>query len=192
MHGHRADAELTARVGETVVAPLLAGMAERGTPYRGVLYCGLMLTAEGPQVLEFNCRFGDPETQVILPRLRSCLVTLLEASAVGSLAGVELDWDERASLCVVLAAAGYPGSPRKGDPIHGLDDLDDDVLVDHAGTRFEDGQLLTARGRVLALGARGDDVSSARQRAYEAVAGVRFEGMQYRTDIGAGAAEERR
>ncbi|MCP4662959.1 MAG: phosphoribosylamine--glycine ligase, partial [bacterium] len=105
---------------------------------------------------------------------------------------VELDWDERASLCVVLAAAGYPGSPRKGDPIHGLDELGDDVLVDHAGTRLEDGLLLTAGGRVLALGARGDDVASARQRAYEAVAGVRFEGMQYRTDIGAGAAEEGR
>lgn len=185
----RVDEALTSEVRETVVAPLLAGLAEEGTPYRGVLYCGLMLTDDGPRVLEFNCRFGDPEAQVILPRLRSCLVTLLETAATGSLAGVELDWDERASLCVVLAASGYPGKPRVGDPIHGLEDLGGDILIDHAGTRLEDGRLVTAGGRVLAVGALGDDLADARRRAYAAAGKVSFDGMHYRTDIGASIEE---
>ena len=186
----RADDALVRRVEETVVAPLLAGMAAAGAPYRGVLYCGLMLTAEGPKVLEFNCRFGDPEAQVILPRLRSCLVTLLESAATGSLAGVELDWDERASLCVVLAAEGYPGKPRTGDEIHSLDELGPEILVDHAGTRREDGRLVTAGGRVLAVGALGEDLADARRKAYAAAAKVRFDGRHYRSDIGAAAAQE--
>ena len=180
----RADEELLSRIEQTVVAPLLAGLAADGTPYRGVLYCGLMLTDDGPKVLEFNCRFGDPEAQVILPRLRSCLVTLLEKAAVDTLAGVELDWDPRTALCVVLGASGYPDKPRTGDPIRGLSALGQEILVDHAGTRQAGGRLVTAGGRVLALGALGSDLAEARQRAYRAVARVSFEGLQFRSDIG--------
>ncbi len=182
---------LVDRVRETVVAPLLAGMAEERTPYKGILYCGLMQTAEGPKVLEFNCRFGDPEAQVILPRLSSCLPTLLETAALDSLAGVELEWDARAALCVVLAAAGYPTKPRSGDRIEGLDalELGDDLFVDHAGTRLQDDELLTAGGRVLSVGALGDGVAAAREKAYAAASKVRFDGRQMRSDIGAALAE---
>ncbi len=185
----REHSGLARQVEETVVAPLLARMAADGTPYRGVLYCGLMLTADGPKVLEFNCRFGDPEAQVILPRLESCLVTLLEEAAVGSLEGVELTWDPRVALTVVLAAAGYPESPRSGDPIHGLDNLPEDVFVDHAGTRLKDGELVTAGGRVLAVGALGDDLAAARSRAYDAAGRITFAGKHFRTDIGGDAGE---
>ncbi len=192
----RADEALVSQVHRDVVSPLLSGLAEEGTPYRGILYCGVMLTEEGPKVLEFNCRFGDPEAQVILPRLRSCLVTLLETAAKGSLSegslqmggslqGGQLDWDPRTSLCVVLGAAGYPESPRKGDAIHGLETLDDELVIDHAGTRTDEaGQLRTAGGRVLAIGALGSNLADARRQVYQALEAVRFEGVQYRKDIG--------
>ena len=185
------DDALVETVRDTVVAPLLAGMAAERAFYKGVLYCGLMLTAEGPRVLEFNCRFGDPEAQVILPRLRSCLTTLLELSALDSLAGVELDWDPRAALCVVLASAGYPTSPRSGDRIEGLDELElgGDLFVDHAGTRTEDGELFTAGGRVLSVGALGADVAAARKKAYAAASRIHFDGCQMRSDIGAAVAQ---
>src|SRR5581483_3541674 len=162
--------------------------ANQGTPYRGTIYPGLMLTDAGPRVIEFNCRFGDPETQVIVPRLEGDLFDLLWRGAAGDLSGVEPVWSEDACVGVVLAAAGYPGPVRQGDEITGLDELDPDVIAFHAGTaRSADGRLQTAGGRVLTLVASGPTLDAARARVYANVDRVRFAGVQYRTDIGAEA-----
>ncbi len=179
------DAALEQQVVERVFRPVVDGLAADGIDYRGVLYAGLMIGAGGPQVLEFNVRFGDPETQALLPRLRSDLVPALAAVAGGELAGVTLDWDPRPAVCVVMASAGYPGAYAKGKPIAGLEragDMDD-VVVLHAGTRAEGDRVLTAGGRVLGVCALGDDIAAAVERCYGAVEGIDFEGAHYRRDI---------
>jgi phosphoribosylamine--glycine ligase len=167
--------------------PLVDEMARRGTPFHGLLYAGLMLTDAGPQVIEFNVRFGDPETQAILPRLRSDLLELLIAcTELGGLAGVELDWDPRSAVTVVLASAGYPERSSAPVAVHGLDGVDPEVLVTHAGTALDaSGQLITAGGRVLNLTALGADIASARRDAYAASDQVSFSGRQLRRDIAA-------
>jgi phosphoribosylamine--glycine ligase len=159
-------------------------------PYTGFLYAGLMINEEGaPKVIEYNCRFGDPETQPVLARLESDLVTLLEASAAGGLAGVTPAWDSRATLCVVMAAGGYPGSYEKGHVIEGLDAAGagarKDVVVFHAGTALrDDGQVVTAGGRVLGVTAFGDTIAAAQTAAYEGVRQITWPNVHYRTDIG--------
>jgi phosphoribosylamine--glycine ligase len=177
-----ADAALV----ETVHLPVLAALAARGTPFSGVLYAGLMLTPDGPRVLEFNVRFGDPETQAVLPRLRSDLLELLlRSTQPGGLAGAELAWDERAAVCVVLAARGYPEAPVTGDAITGLDAVPAGVEVTHAGTAERDGVLVTSGGRVLGVTALGADRDAARAAAYAAADMIAFEGRQLRRDVGA-------
>jgi phosphoribosylamine--glycine ligase len=183
-----------ARVDELAAAvhqPVVDLMRERGTPFHGVLYAGLMLTAAGPKVLEFNVRFGDPETQAVLPRLRSDpLDVLLRATRPGGLAGVRLEWDPRWAVTLVLASAGYPESSSRGDVIRGLQDVPAGVEVTHAGTALgPDGETVTAGGRVLNVTALGDDAASARDAAYAAADMIRFEGRQLRRDIAARAAE---
>ncbi len=165
--------------------PVLDELARRGTPFHGVLYAGLMMTADGPKVLEFNVRFGDPETQAILPRLRSDLLALMERSAVsGGLAGSELEWSPDSAVTIVLASAGYPASSSSGDPISGLDDLDPGVFVTHAGTaRSSSGELVTAGGRVLSVTALGAALTTARAAAYAAADMIEFPGKQLRRDI---------
>jgi len=173
------------RVMREIIQPAIEGMAKDGTPYTGFLYAGLMIDALGsPKTLEFNCRLGDPETQPILVRLKTDLVELLEAAVDGRLGEAEADWDRRAALGVVLAAHGYPEEPRKGDAIAGLPAPAEDCRVFHAGTRLNDGTLVTSGGRVLCVTALGDNLRAARGRAYEAVERIRFDGMQYRRDIG--------
>ena len=162
--------------------------------YRGVLYGGFMLTPEGPKVLEFNARFGDPETQVVLPRLKSDLVDIMMAVAEGRDGDIELEWDDNWALSVVLASEGYPGSYEKGKVILGVEDAEDlnKVLVFHAGTALNvDGELITSGGRVLNVVGLGSSFESARHRAYEAIKRINFEGMQFRSDIGKKALEGR-
>src|SRR5471032_214037 len=169
-----------------ILQPFLAGLDQDKLLFRGLLFPGLMLTADGPKVLEFNARFGDPETQVLLPRLKSDLPPLLEATIDGQLATIEPEWDSRAAVCVILASQGYPEKPITGRVIEGLDALAgvSDVIVFHAGTRREaDGRIVTSGGRVLGVTALGDTLAAARHRAYEAAAQIRFEGMQFRPDI---------
>jgi phosphoribosylamine--glycine ligase len=160
-------------------------MAKDGVPFTGFLYAGLMIDAQGqPSTVEFNCRLGDPETQPILMRLKSDLFELLMHATDGSLDQVELQWDRRVALGVVLAAAGYPLSPRKGDAIHGLPAEAADAVVFHAGTELRDGQLLTSGGRVLCATVLADSVKQAQPQAYEYLESIGFDGMQYRSDIG--------
>ncbi|MEX2198810.1 MAG: phosphoribosylamine--glycine ligase [Burkholderiales bacterium] len=174
-----------ARVMREIIQPAIAGMAQDGMPYTGFLYAGLMIDAAGnPKTLEFNCRLGDPEAQPILMRLKSDLLELLDAAVNGGLAAAEADWDRRPALGVVLAAHGYPEEPRKGDRIAGLPAAAPDCRVFHAGTRAEGKDVLTSGGRVLCVTALGDNLRAARSRAYEVVERIRFEGMQYRKDIG--------
>jgi phosphoribosylamine--glycine ligase len=164
--------------------PVVEELARRGTPFHGVLYAGLMIGRDGFKVLEFNVRFGDPETQVVLPRLRSDLLALLlAATEPGGLAGVEPDWDEHAAVCVVLASRGYPESSSSGDAIGGLDAVPPDVDVFHAGTAESGGEVVTAGGRVLGVTALGDDRDAARSAAYAAARMISFEGAQMRGDI---------
>jgi len=168
-----------------VIMPTVRGMAAEGTPFTGFLYAGLMIDPAGlPKVVEFNCRMGDPETQPIFMRLKSDFLTLVEHAIDGTLDTVEAEWDRRAALCVVLAAAGYPESPRKGDVISGLAKNEDDVHVFHAGTAEKDGKVVTAGGRVLCVTALGDKVKIAAERAYQVAERIRFEGLQMRHDIG--------
>jgi len=168
-----------------VIEPTIRTMAEDGHPYRGFLYVGLALTAAGAKVIEFNCRLGDPETQVVLPRLDSDLLPVLASGAAGDVGGIELAWSDDATVNVVLAAAGYPDAPRRGDPISGLDSLPDDVTVFHAGTGLDGGRPVTAGGRILSVVGRGPDVATARSVAYEGVGRISFRGMRYRSDIAA-------
>jgi phosphoribosylamine--glycine ligase len=163
-------------------------LAERATPFIGCLYAGLMLTAEGPKVLEFNCRFGDPETQVILPRLDGDLAEALLAAARGDLSEIELPVSDRCAVTIALAAGTYPGGRDKGSPITGLDDAEElGAVVFHAGTAMRDGQLVTSGGRILNVTGQGDTIEEARARAYEACERVSFPDMRYRTDIAAKA-----
>lgn len=176
---------LHARVVREIILPTVRGMAADGIAYCGFLYAGLMIDAAGnPKVLEFNCRLGDPEAQPILLRLRSDLLGLIEGALDGRLDRMEAEWDRRAALGVVLAAANYPEAPRKGDPISGLAAPAEDVRVFHAGTALADGRVVTAGGRVLCVTALGGSIRIARTRAYQVVDAIRFDGMQYRNDIG--------
>jgi phosphoribosylamine--glycine ligase len=178
-----------ARAERAILQPWLRGCAAEGIDYRGLLYPGLMLTAAGPKVLEFNARFGDPETQVYLPRLETDLVELLEASLSGTLDRLEPRWRPQAAVCVVMASAGYPGSYARGKPIRGLDEVArlDHVKVFHAGTARAGDQIVTSGGRVLGVTAWADTLATARETAYAAVERIHFEGAHYRRDIAARA-----
>ena len=174
-----------ARVMREIIQPAIAGMAQDGTPYTGFLYAGLMIDAAGaPRTLEFNCRLGDPEAQPILMRLKSDLVELLERALDGRLQDAGAEWDRRAALGVVLAAHGYPDAPRTGDRIAGIPAPAADCRVFQAGTRVQGKDLVTSGGRVLCVTALGDNLRAARSRAYAALERIRFDGMQYRKDIG--------
>ena len=181
-------ADVHARAMREIILPTVRGMAKDGIPYTGFLYAGLMIDAQGrPKTLEFNCRLGDPETQPIMMRLKSDLVDVLGAAIDGKLDQIELQWDRRTALGVVMAAHGYPEQPRKGDVITGLPPesaLGDDAMVFHAGTELVDGVLRTSGGRVLCVTALGDSLRLAQQRAYEIVQRIHFDGAQYRRDIG--------
>jgi phosphoribosylamine--glycine ligase len=177
--------KIHARVMREIIMPTIQGMSAEGMPYVGFLYAGLMIDKSGnPKTLEYNCRLGDPETQPIILRLKSDLLELVEGALEGTLHQMEPQWDRRAALGVVVAAAGYPEEPRKGDRIGALPKPAADCRVFHAGTRLEGQTLVTNGGRVLCVTALGDSVKMARARAYEALEAVRFEGMQYRKDIG--------
>jgi len=179
-------AALEEKIIETVVRPTLAGLKAEGLPYRGFLYFGLMLTAEGPKVLEYNCRLGDPETEATLPRADFDLAQACMKAATGTLDGFEAKWFVGASVCVVIASKGYPGDPQTGVPIHGLREAAQvpGVVVFHAGTRRRDGDFQTSGGRVLVVSAMGKDMESARRTAYEAVSRIKIEGAHFRRDIG--------
>ena len=174
-----------AKAMQEIILPTIAGMAKDGIPYTGFLYAGLMIDANGqPKTLEFNCRMGDPETQPIMMRLKTDLLEVMLAATDGTLDKIELQWDRRAALGVVMAAHGYPLQPRKGDVITGLPAAQPDAVVFHAGTAAKDGQTVTSGGRVLCVTALGDSVKAAQQRAYQAMQGIHFDGMQFRSDIG--------
>ncbi|WP_354682863.1 phosphoribosylamine--glycine ligase [Cupriavidus necator] len=176
---------LHARALREIILPTVRGMEKDGIPYTGFLYAGLMIDKDGNlKTLEFNCRMGDPETQPILARLKTDLVDVMEHAVNGKLDVVELDWDRRTALGVVMAAYGYPESPRKGDAITGIPAETDDSVTFHAGTTLKDGTLLTTGGRVLCVVGLADTVKAAQRAAYAAVEQIRFDGMQYRTDIG--------
>jgi phosphoribosylamine---glycine ligase len=177
--------EVHHRVMSEIIDPTVEGMAAEGIPYTGFLYAGLMIDKAGaPRVVEFNCRLGDPETQPILMRLKSDFLAIVDHAIDGTLDQAEAEWDRRAALGVVIAAAGYPGEPCKGDAITSLPPDSADMHVFHAGTTQKVGQVVTSGGRVLCVTALGDKVKIAAERAYEAIAGVKFEGMQFRRDIG--------
>ena len=179
--------ELHQRVMKEIMEPVVKAMAAEGRPYKGVLYAGLMLTADGPKVLEFNVRLGDPEAQVILPLMETDYLTVLEAVIDGKLDRTPISFLPRASVCVVLASAGYPGRYETGHVIAGLEDVSPDILVFHAGTRRYGSQLVTDGGRVLSVVSTGDTVAQAIDRVYREIPRIRFEGMHYRRDIGARA-----
>jgi phosphoribosylamine--glycine ligase len=170
-----------------IAQPVIAGMAAEGAEYKGVLYCGLMMTARGPMVLEFNCRFGDPETQPIMMRLDSDLLDALQASVEGRVSEGDFKWSPDPAVCVVMASGGYPGSFETGKVITGVDEADRiyGVKVFHAGTTRREGAYYTSGGRVLGVTARGVDLPEAVERAYDAVMKIRFDGMHYRKDIAA-------
>lgn len=178
--------ELHERIMNEILIPIVRGMAERKIVYRGVLYAGLMLTAEGPKVLEFNVRFGDPECQAVLVRLKTDLLDLIEGAIDGTLDQVRVEWDPRAAVCVVLAAQGYPGTYERGKTIYGLEALRDwrNGIVFHAGTAARGGEFVTNGGRVLGVTALGHDIADAVGEAYRAVEKIKWDGMHYRRDIG--------
>ena len=186
------DAEQIDELARQVHQPIVDELRHRGTPFHGILYAGLMMTAAGPKVLEYNCRFGDPETQAVLPRLRSDVIELLEGSTrPGGLAGVRPDWSPDWSVTLVLASRGYPDSSSKGDVIEGLEEAaaSEHVEVLHAGTAERDGQVVTHGGRVLNVTGMGPGPAEARDRAYEAAERISFDGRQIRTDIAARAVD---
>lgn len=178
--------EVAARCMEEIFLPTIRAMRQEGRPFRGCLYFGLMLTPDGPKVIEYNSRFGDPETQVVLPRLKTPLIDIVEAVVDGTLAQQEIEWSENACACVVMASGGYPKSYPKGLEITGLDEDGQlqGITVYHAGTSYRDGRFYTAGGRVLGVTACGDTLEEALDRAYEGVRSIHFEGAHYRTDIG--------
>jgi phosphoribosylamine--glycine ligase len=182
--------EMLAQIERDIFVPIIDALRSEGVSYRGVLYAGIMVTHAGPKVLEFNCRFGDPETQAVLPRLQSDLLEALDATVSGKLDEITLQWDPRPAVCVVMAAGGYPGEYARNVPIMGLKEAESvpDVSVFHAGMAETANQVVTAGGRVLAVTALGPSVAAARGRAYEAVATLSFKGAHYRQDIAAGSA----
>ncbi len=176
--------EMAARVRETIMEPTVKAMSKEKKPYQGVLYSGLMITSEGPKVLEYNCRFGDPETQVILPRLKTDLVDIILAVINGNLGQMKTEWTGDACVGVVMASGGYPGKYETGFPITGLDDVDKDILVFHAGTKAgASGQTLTNGGRVLNVVATGRTIAQAREKVYANLPRIHFDGCHYRHDI---------
>jgi phosphoribosylamine--glycine ligase len=180
---------LEQQIRDQIMDPFISGLAADGLDFKGLLYPGLMITADGPKVIEFNCRFGDPETQVFLPRLKSDLVDILDSVIDGTLAAHPLEWRDDAAVCVVMASGGYPGDYTKGREITGLDAASPDpaITIFHAGTRRADGRLLTNGGRVLGVTALGPDIRAARDAAYAAVSGIHFQDAHFRTDIAARA-----
>jgi phosphoribosylamine--glycine ligase len=178
--------EVQAQITRDILVPTIHAMSKEGKPYKGVLYAGLMITKGGPKVVEYNVRFGDPEAQVVLSRLKTDLVDLLLAAVDGTLEEIDLEWDSRPAMCVVLAAGGYPGSYEKGKVIHGLATVAhrDDVVVYHAGTALRGGDLVTAGGRVLGVTGLGDDLAAARDAAYEGAEAINWDDYYYRKDIG--------
>ena len=179
------NSKLQSQFEAEIMQPLLRGLVLEGIKFRGLLYPGLIITSEGARVLEFNCRFGDPETQALLPRMKSDLLPLLEATIDGTIDQCAIEWDTRAAVTVVLASAGYPGKYETGKPISGLEEAAklEDVQIFHAGTKRDAGEIKTAGGRVLAVTALGPTIEAARARAYEAVSRIHFEKCHYRRDI---------
>ena len=179
------DDRLLEQIGERIIAPTLAALAGAGTPYRGLLYAGLMITGDGPKVIEFNCRFGDPETQAVIPLLGSDLFEIMAACATGSLGDVTIDWSEAASVAIVMASAGYPGASGDPVPISGLDAAEQEgCVVFQAGTALIGGAVHATGGRVLSVASTGPDVGTAADLAYRGVAAIHFEGARHRADIG--------
>ena len=183
----RLDASLLQEIREKILDPFLEGIRKDNLRFRGLLFPGVMLTKDGPRVLEFNCRFGDPETQVLLPRLKTDLVDLLEATIAERLNAVTAEWDTGSAVCVVMASGGYPGKYSTGKTIVGLEDVRqmEDVTVFHAGTKTSEDRILTSGGRVLGVTAVGDSLLAAKRRAYDAVDKIEFDECYFRRDIGA-------
>lgn len=177
--------KLMRQINKEILVPIVDGMNRNGTPYKGILYAGVMITAGGPRVLEFNVRFGDPETQPILMRLKSDLLEVMLAVCEGKLDEITLEWDPRPAVCVVMASGGYPGDYEKGKKITGIEEAekDSDVVVFHAGTVVVDGDIVTNGGRVLGVTGVGETVAKAKKKAYEAAAKIKFDGAYYRSDI---------
>jgi phosphoribosylamine--glycine ligase len=182
---HVLTPEMEERVRREIMEPFIAGLERDGLLFRGMLFPGLMITAEGPKVLEFNCRFGDPESQVLLPRLESDLAELLIATIEGRLSEVQASWSEQTAVCVVMASGGYPDSYSTGLPITGLAEAGEQATIFHAGTREEAGQTVTAGGRVLGVTALAADLAEARHRAYAAAELIHFDHRHFRRDIAA-------
>ena len=179
---------LSAEVNKTIIEPTIAAMAAEGTPFTGILYTGLMLTEKGPRVLEYNVRFGDPETQPIMVRMKSDIVALFQACVDGKLDEATLEWHDEAAVCVIMASGGYPASSERGVPIHGLDDIAaEEAIVFHSGTAEKDGEIVTNGGRVLGVTAKDATIKGAIDKAYAAVEKINFDHMQFRRDIGARA-----
>ena len=179
---------LSAEVNKTIIEPTIAAMAAEGTPFTGILYTGLMLTEKGPRVLEYNVRFGDPETQPIMVRMKSDIVELFQACVDGKLDEATLEWHDEAAVCVIMASGGYPASSEKGVPIYGLDDIAaEEAIVLHSGTAEKDGEIVTNGGRVLGVTAKDATIKGAIDKAYAAVEKINFDHMQFRRDIGARA-----
>ena len=179
------DEVMTNRVKDTILEPVVEAMAKEGKPFKGVLYAGLIMTSEGPKALEFNARFGDPENQVMIPRLKSDLLEVMLAVIDGTLDRTKVEWSNEACVGVVMASGGYPGSYTTGFPIEGCDEVDNDILVFHAGTKAKGGTIYTDGGRVLTVAAMGKTIAEARSRVYLNLPRIRFEGCHYRTDIAA-------
>jgi phosphoribosylamine--glycine ligase len=179
------DGKTANRVKDTILEPTVEAMAKEGKPFKGVLYAGLIMTLEGPKALEFNARFGDPENQVMIPRLKSDLLEVMLAVIDGTLDRTKVEWSNEACVGVVMASGGYPGSYTTGFPIEGCDEVDNDILVFHAGTKAKGGTIYTDGGRVLTVAAMGKTIAEARSRVYLNLPRIRFEGCHYRTDIAA-------
>ncbi len=177
--------EIEKEIVDTILLPTIDAMAKEGSPFKGVLYYGLMLTKDGPRVLEYNARFGDPETQVVLPLLKTDLIDIMQATIDGALDKINVEWEDKCCVCVVMASGGYPGSYEKGYVISGLDKAEEmGTIVFHAGTALKDGEIVTNGGRVLGVTAKGDSIADAREKAYAAVGVIKFKGAHFRTDIG--------
>jgi phosphoribosylamine--glycine ligase len=178
--------EVHEKIIEKILRPIIQGMGEEGRPYKGVLYAGLMIHEGHPKVLEFNARFGDPETQPVLMRMKGDIIPILEACIKGNLSQYKIEWDSRAAVCVVMASKGYPGDYEKGKPISGLREVSqmEDIFVFHAGTALKDGRMSTNGGRVLGVTGLGKDIPRAIERTYQAAQKISWEGIHYRKDIG--------
>ena len=176
--------ELADECMQTIFLPTLAAMRSEGCPFKGCLYFGLMMTPNGPRVIEYNCRFGDPETQVVLPLLKTDLLTIMQAVENETLADLDVEWHDGAAACIIIASGGYPGNYEKGKVMTFEDNLADNVVIYHAGSKLQDGKLVTNGGRVLGVTARANSLAQALKDAYKATDSVQFEGKYMRSDIG--------